>query len=177
MAMPHAGLVSAAKDTKNGILQPEELEGVGEYAIRASVVSPAVNIVCANMNATELAPLIYVTWPNATTVNATNQVGQKQPWAGYQSEITVLPGETYLNSTVVDDIFQWGAAYGRNPPVFPMVCLLLSFLFTSDMRSFLFNTTPSPTYQPMATMLLIISSLKHPMPQLQTILSASSVRS
>lgn len=32
MSLPHAGVVAAAHATQNGILQPEELAGVGEYA-------------------------------------------------------------------------------------------------------------------------------------------------
>ena len=32
MSMPHAGVFSAAHDAKNGILQPEDLAGVGEYS-------------------------------------------------------------------------------------------------------------------------------------------------
>lgn len=128
MAMPHAGVFSAARNEKNGILQPEELEGVGEYAVRASVVSPALNVLCANLNSTELAPLIYVTWPNARATNSTTIPGQKLAANDYESDIQIMPGETYLNSTVVDDIFQWGAAYPdevRQPPVFPMVCAAL----------------------------------------------------
>lgn len=30
MSMPHAGVFSAAHDPKNGILQPEDLAGLGE---------------------------------------------------------------------------------------------------------------------------------------------------
>ncbi len=120
MSMPHAGVFSAAHDAKNGILQPEDLAGVGEYSIRASVVSPTVNVLCVNMNSTELAPLVYTEWPNAITNNS-DIPNQKIPWSGYEDEIQVQTGQTYLNKTVVDDIFEWGAAYGRQPPVFPMV--------------------------------------------------------
>jgi hypothetical protein len=119
MSMPHAGVFSAAHDPKNGILQPQDLEGLGEYSVRASVVSPSVDVLCANMNATELAPLIYVNWTNALT--NTTATGQIQAWSGFQNDIQLEPGQLYLNSTVVDDIFQWGPKYQRQPPVFPMV--------------------------------------------------------
>jgi hypothetical protein len=119
MSMPHAGVFSAAHDPKNGILQPQDLEGLGEYSVRASVVSPSVNVLCANMNATELKPLIYVDWPNATTT--TSVTGQKLATPSYESQVRLEPGELYLNSTVVDDIFEWGATYQRQPPIFPMV--------------------------------------------------------
>lgn len=93
MAMPHAGVIAAAKDPINGILQPEDLAGVGEYFVSASVVSPAVNVLCVNMNATELSPLLYA--PNST-----------------------IPPST-INRTVVDDLFEWGIDSRRNRPAFP----------------------------------------------------------
>jgi hypothetical protein len=121
MAMPHAGIFAAAKDPKNEILQPSDLAGVGEYSIHASVVSPTINVLCANMNEMELAPLIYVEWPYSQKTNSTSIPGQLLAWDGYETDIQPVPGNTYLNSTVVDDIFEWGANYGRQPPVFPMV--------------------------------------------------------
>jgi hypothetical protein len=36
MAMPHSGIYAAARDKKNGIMQPGELQGLGEFHIRAS---------------------------------------------------------------------------------------------------------------------------------------------
>ncbi|KAM0154321.1 hypothetical protein ACHAQE_000825 [Botrytis cinerea] len=120
LAMPHTGVISAATDPINGILQPSDLEGVGEYKVRASVVSPTINVLCVNMNKTELSPIIYVDWPNAITTNSTNVPGQKMAWGGYTSEINLQPGQEYLNSTAVDDIFGWGVD-GKQPPVFPML--------------------------------------------------------
>lgn len=122
LAMPHAGVISAATDSINGILQPSDLEGVGEYKVKASVVSPTINVLCVNMNKTELSPIIYVDWPNAITTDAPNIPGQKMAWSGYTSEINLQPGQEYLNSTAVDDIFGWGVD-GKQPPVFPMVSL------------------------------------------------------
>jgi hypothetical protein len=133
MAMPHAGVIAAASSHVNNILQPSDLDGVGEYNVRASVVSPAINIVCANMNASELSPLIYVDWPNAKT-NSSDYPGQKFAWSGWQDEAQLQPGEDYLNSTVVDDIFGWRTTkngLATQPPVFPMVCRSPS-LFTTE---------------------------------------------
>lgn len=134
LVMPHPGVIAAAKDPKNGIVQPAELEGVGEYSLRASVISPAVNVLCANVNEAEIAPLIYVTWPNAATTTSKDNPSQKLAPGDYFNDIQLLPGEAYLNSTVVDDIFEWGPKYGRQPPVFPMVseiplrrCSILTF--------------------------------------------------
>jgi len=119
MSMPHAGVFAAAQDQINGIIQPADLEGIGEYSVIAAVVSPTINILCVNMNASELAPLVYTTWPDATTT-LSDIPGQELPWVGYQNEVQLLPNHTYLNSTVVDNIFEWGAAYKRQPPIFPM---------------------------------------------------------
>jgi hypothetical protein len=126
LSMPHAGLFAAAREPKNNILQPDELEGLGEYNIEASVVSPTVNVLCANVNKTAVAPLIYTTWPNAQLTNTTSMPGQELAWSGYQAEVQILPGKSYLNSTDMDDVFEWGAKYGRQPPVFPMVSLVAS---------------------------------------------------
>lgn len=92
LAMPHAGVVAAAHHPRNAILQPEELDGVGEYSLRAAVVSPAVNVLCANMNVTELEPIINVT---------------SGP----------MPGTKVI--TIVDDLFEWGPNYNRQAPFFP----------------------------------------------------------
>jgi hypothetical protein len=46
LAMPHVGVLAAAQTPKNAILQSEDLAGVGQYSLRASVVSPAVNVLC-----------------------------------------------------------------------------------------------------------------------------------
>lgn len=37
LAMPHSGVFQAARDQRNGILQPEELNSEGSYFLRASV--------------------------------------------------------------------------------------------------------------------------------------------
>lgn len=121
LSMPHAGLFAAAREAKNNILQPEELEGLGEYRIEASVISPSVNVLCANMNKSAVAPLIYTTWPNAKVTNTSSMPGQELAWSGYKHEIQLLPNQSYLNSTDMDDIFEWGPKYSRQPPVFPMV--------------------------------------------------------
>ncbi|TVY32053.1 hypothetical protein LOCC1_G008657 [Lachnellula occidentalis] len=120
LAMPHAGVLAAAQDSKNFILQPEDLAGVGQYSLRASVISPAVNVMCVNMNKTELKPIVYAEWAHAKT-NSSTVPGQKVAWSGYESEIQFLPGHNYTNKTVVDDLFEWGEKYGRQTPIFPML--------------------------------------------------------
>ena len=120
MAMPHPGVYAAAMDPANAILQPMDLDGVGEYAIRAAVVSPAVNVLCANLAANELAPLVYTTWPRART-NTTGVPGQRIGAPDWQVDVPAFSKTDFGNATVVDEVFRWGAQYNRRPPVFQMV--------------------------------------------------------
>jgi hypothetical protein len=46
LASPHPGLVQAAQDPANGIMQPNELNGLGIYSIKAAIPSPFVNVLC-----------------------------------------------------------------------------------------------------------------------------------
>ena len=93
MAVPHPGVVSAAMIPENEIMQPDELDGLGLYTIRASVTSPFVNVLCMmGMSRQDLNPVVDVT-------------------AGDSTEGT---------KTILDDIFQWGPQWGdmKWPPVF-----------------------------------------------------------
>ncbi|KAF2629543.1 hypothetical protein BU25DRAFT_336748 [Macroventuria anomochaeta] len=96
LAMPHAGVFAAARDQRNGILQPEELDSEGTYKLEASVPSPVMKVLCVNMNESELAPLVYAKWPNAEPINATS-------W----TKANLMAHATTTNATVVDDIFGW----------------------------------------------------------------------
>ncbi|KAF1977765.1 hypothetical protein BU23DRAFT_550442 [Bimuria novae-zelandiae CBS 107.79] len=110
MAMPHAGVFSAARYGENNIIQPEELNSEGTYSLRASVPSPVINVLCANMNESELAPIVYDTWPNNETVTGLN-------WKDLRDNATTT------NKTVVDDLFGWKKEDAEKmldyPPVFP----------------------------------------------------------
>jgi hypothetical protein len=118
MAMPLAGVYTAARDPKNNIMQPSELEGVGGYSVSASVVSPAVNVLHMNMVKDELAPLVYTEWPNANLTNSTQIPGQLIP-ADLTGWINDIPSPssngTWLNSTAVDDIFLLGREVRATP--------------------------------------------------------------
>lgn len=124
LAMPHPGVYSAATSPINGILQPDDLAGVGEYAIRAGVVSPAINVMCVNMDEDDLAPLIYTEWPNAEVkkTGVGDQVIGKDGWdAAVPPPVDSKGKDNWLNRTVVDDVFRWGPEYERRPPVFQLV--------------------------------------------------------
>ncbi|RFU24414.1 hypothetical protein B7463_g11925, partial [Scytalidium lignicola] len=148
MSMPHAGIFAAAHDTKNGIMQPADLAGVGKYMLLASVVSPTVNVLCINMNEAELTPLIYTTWPHAQTVDGLIP-GQKMAWAGYEDEIQVPKGG-FLNSTIVDDLFEWGPKYQRQPPVFPQYPIDYNSIANISVPScdsiYILFKSPTPAY-------------------------------
>jgi len=123
--MPHIGIYYATQLSNNSITQPTDETGLGEYALRASVASPSTNVLCANVQKTELAPLVYVEFPDAKLLNSSSTTtglrNQKTPISNYTNDIQSVPGSPYLNSTVIDDLFEWGATYERMPPVFPMV--------------------------------------------------------
>ncbi|KPM37754.1 hypothetical protein AK830_g8830 [Neonectria ditissima] len=123
LAMPHPGVYAAAALPLNGILQPDDLSGVGEYAVRAGVVSPATNVLCANVDEDELEPLIYAKWPNARN-NKTDVSDQVKGWAGWEGDVPQpfdkKDKPNYLNRTKLDDIFKWGPKYERRPPVFQL---------------------------------------------------------
>ncbi|KAM0666950.1 hypothetical protein ACQRIU_004805 [Beauveria bassiana] len=123
LAMPHPGVAAAATSPLNGILQPNDLSGVGEYSIKAGVVSPAVNVLCVNMSPSELAPLVYTEWPHANN-SATGMGNQTIGWKNWTSEVPdgldSNGNENFLNRTEVDDIFRWGPKYNRRPPVFKL---------------------------------------------------------
>ncbi|KAI9669243.1 MAG: hypothetical protein M1829_005120 [Trizodia sp. TS-e1964] len=141
MAMPHPGVFAAARDPINDILQPNELEGLGEYNIVASVPSPAVNILCAILTSDELDPFVYERWENAT-VPFNNTL--------WPNQIPLASDDQWLNKTAVDDIFGFGKNKIRQP-VFPKVPIRFNTILNTtgwyDKNSiFLLGTSPSGTY-------------------------------
>lgn len=48
LVMPHTGIMGASTQAVNGLVQPEDLNGIGSYQINASVISPALNVLCVN---------------------------------------------------------------------------------------------------------------------------------
>ncbi|KAI0536114.1 hypothetical protein GGR58DRAFT_503583 [Xylaria digitata] len=107
LAMPHPGVYAAATDPINGILQPSELLGIGEYSLRASVMSPVINVMCVNMDKSEVAPLVYTEWP---------QYDEYKPWE--QQYVPIQPPLGWANHTAVDDVFNWGRETDQRPPPF-----------------------------------------------------------
>ncbi|RLM00332.1 hypothetical protein CFD26_108040 [Aspergillus turcosus] len=106
-AMPHGGIIAAATDPRNGIRQPVDVTGEGNFEIEASVPSPAINVLCVGMTADELTPLVYERWPQGHNFDPLTW-----DFEGYSN----VPGDWY-NRTVVDDIFEWDPKQ-QIPPVF-----------------------------------------------------------
>lgn len=115
MAMPLTAVLAAAQNPVNKILQPLDLNGLGEYEVEASVPSPATNVLCAGITKEELKPMVLTLWPhyNNTAPNNTNYPG------GYN--IPSYPD--WLNETALDDIFGFGKKHGRRMPIFPKLPL------------------------------------------------------
>ncbi len=107
MAMPHAGVFHAVRDPINNILQPEDLQGSGEYVVKASVPAPTLNVLCAGVSELELAALIYQAWPNHNP-NYTSSTWLSSPPPG----IPAFPA--YPNETVFDHLFGFGPAFGKS---------------------------------------------------------------
>jgi hypothetical protein len=119
MAMPHANVFAAVRNPLNSILQPEDLNGLGEYYITASVPSPAVNVLCATLTKDELEPITYESWNNGKNrLNVTT-------WPWYHN----LPDDEHCNATLggkLDELFNFGRPNPskptlRCPPMFPKV--------------------------------------------------------
>jgi hypothetical protein len=112
LAFPHAGVFAAARDQRNDLLQPEELNSEGTYSVRASVPSPVLNVYCANLNKDELEPIVYDEWPNNANVDIYN-------WNDLRANATTM------NKTVVDDLFGWTkqdkVLMSDYPPVFARI--------------------------------------------------------
>lgn len=64
------GVVTASSNSANGIIQPDDLNGLGIYSVRASVPVPFVNVICLmGMSAEDLKPLVYSEWEDAKEID------------------------------------------------------------------------------------------------------------
>ncbi|TVY17838.1 hypothetical protein LARI1_G002684 [Lachnellula arida] len=114
LSMPHPVVFYSAQVE---FPKPIRGTGFGEHTIRASVVSPTSNTLCVNMKKSEVAPLVYVEWPNARFNLSDYGRTAASDW------VKDIPANISLQSnisqTYVEDIFRWGSVYNRGPPVFP----------------------------------------------------------
>ena len=108
LAFPHPGVVHASTDPINNIIQPKQLDDLGAYDIKASVPSPVIHVLCAEISQEELKPMVYSEWPGAQNpLNTSDWPNQVPKWTK----------TNFLNATAVDDLFELGPKHGnRRPP-------------------------------------------------------------
>lgn len=117
LSMPHPVVYYSA-----AVEFPQLIKGTGfgEHSLTASVVSPTSNTLCVNMQKSEVAPLVYVEWPNARFNTSTT--GNKIAADDWTVDV---PANTSLSANItqtnVGAIFKWGSLYNRKPPVFQQV--------------------------------------------------------
>jgi len=104
-------IVTAARDQRNNILQPEDLDGVGVYNIRGAMPSPYINILCAHATKDELSPFVYETAMNAM-LNVTGDL--PTAWT-HKFDFTNFAS---MPRTQLHEIFDWGTDDKTLPPVF-----------------------------------------------------------
>ena len=121
MALPHSGIFEIPQIPKNNMLSQASsdvgsrhstscsiltfIKGFGEVTIDASVVSPALNVLCVNASRKELASIVYEEFQDGIQLNTTT-------WPVNST----IPSD-FQNRTDLDDLFGFGSA--RPPPVFP----------------------------------------------------------
>lgn len=122
MAMPHTGVVHSAIDPVNKIIQPQDLDGQGNYRISASVPSPVIYVTCAMLSKNDLRPVV------ATLSNHSLPESMVVP--------TLNTSDVYRGGTSLDDIFQWGPTYGEYnwPPVFAKLPLGYNTMINDTLR-------------------------------------------
>lgn len=103
IAIPHRGVPATARHADNGIIQPQDLQDAGSYTVTARVAAPILNALCVNANRTELAPIIYETWPYAINVTKSTPEDIMRLWPR-----RAFGTDTNTNNhTVLDDVFGW----------------------------------------------------------------------
>jgi hypothetical protein len=80
----------------------QDLDNTGSYSVTANVPNIFTNALCVNVNRTELAPIVYETWPNTTLPTTSIDILRFWPWNAFGGE-----GQGYNNATVLDDVFGW----------------------------------------------------------------------
>lgn len=121
IAMPHAGVFSAAHDPLNNIRQPKDFDGEGEFTVHASVASPALNVLCAGGSSQEMEPF----------------VGD-------------VKGKNNPNHTVFDDLFDFGDGEGHQArPIFQKLPIAFNTVHSGSMdwpnlALYVLAASPSP---------------------------------
>lgn len=116
MAMPHANVFHAVRNPNNKILQPDDIQGAGEYYVKAAVPAPAINVLCVGLSTDEVRPLIRVNdtsgppqWPVNTTIDKIFGWTQNPAVQGGE-QAPVFPRLPLPFNTVINVTENWGPA-------------------------------------------------------------------
>ncbi|QDS69120.1 hypothetical protein FKW77_010323 [Venturia effusa] len=115
LAIPHPGILKAARTKSSSIAQPHEFDGgVGRYKLRAQVPSPYINIICTNIKRSDLQGLVYEDQVNGDLPSDALSIPLNQ--TDYQYIIDFDYSQYASVKTRVDEIFHWTESDHR--PIF-----------------------------------------------------------
>jgi hypothetical protein len=126
LALPHIGVVDAIHNQRNRMPRSESSNSIGPYSLWASVPSPMINVLCVHMTDKELEPIVFSSWPQNKTFNASDwfTTGNITTWKPAHTP-PIIDLATTTNKTLVDEIFGWHKEDSETmldyPPVFPLL--------------------------------------------------------
>lgn len=85
----------------------QDLSGLGIYSIKASVPSPVLHVLCANVSEKDLEPIVYELWPG---VHGPVDMSQ------WPRQVDFNDLNHYRINTTVDNVFGWGERHKQRPP-------------------------------------------------------------
>lgn len=160
MAFPHAGVLAAAQNPINDITQPSHsnvrssllnfmstsltvTQPLLDYFVSASVLSPALNVMCSNVTKSESSRLVYSEWPDAKGKEINSET-----WP--PSNITFAKEPYVTNRSELDDVFEFGQEYNRARPIFPKYPkpynVVLAYTTSATDSVYILATSPTNTY-------------------------------
>ncbi|KAH7067989.1 hypothetical protein BKA63DRAFT_103651 [Paraphoma chrysanthemicola] len=104
LAIPHRWVPKAATVTSNRLLRPKFLFNAGSFSLDAYVAHPALNALCVGANRSELAPIVYETWPGANLPNTSSDARDFWPTMAYSGSNSNMQAN---NDTALDTLFGW----------------------------------------------------------------------
>jgi hypothetical protein len=104
-------VIEAARNPTNGLQQADEFDARERYQLRAALPTTYVNVVCVNVNKTDLAGMVYEAHPG-TTLNATRDLSESGTYWYMKS----MDWDRFLQfNTSLDDIFGWDDDRRKRP--------------------------------------------------------------
>ncbi|KAH7091921.1 hypothetical protein FB567DRAFT_226616 [Paraphoma chrysanthemicola] len=104
VAIPHRWVPRVAMASSNRVLRPRFLFNAGSFSLDAFVAHPALNALCITANRSELAPIVYETWPGAILPNTTANPREFWPDMAYSGSNGNMQAN---NDTALDTLFGW----------------------------------------------------------------------